>query len=169
MIRDGTCGSAPTEDASVTRARVGEMPMYQHILVPTDGTPLSASAVTKAVALAKTVGAKVTVLTVVHRLPTLGLGASQPYAEEFWRHARADAARRVGEAEQEAEQAGVACEVVTVEDRQPYEAIIETAEARGCDLIAMASHGRRGLSALVIGSETMKVLTHSKLPVLIYR
>jgi nucleotide-binding universal stress UspA family protein len=143
--------------------------MYQHILVPTDGTPLSASAVKEALSLAKTVGAKVTVLTVVHRLPTLALGPSNPYADEFRRDAHAEAERRLTEAEQEAKRVGVPCEVVKVEDRQPYEAIIETAGTRGCDLIVMASHGRRGISALVIGSETMKVLTHSKLPVLIYR
>jgi len=143
--------------------------MYQHILVPIDGTPHSASAVKQAVSLAKSIGAKVTVLTVVHRFPTLPLGISSTYADEFRRHAQSDAERSLAEAEQEAERAGVPCEIVKVEDRQPYEAIIETAGARGCDLIAMASHGRRGMSALVIGSETMKVLTHSKLPVFIYR
>lgn len=143
--------------------------MYRHILVPTDGTPLSAAAVKKAVSLAKSVGAKVTALTVVHRLPVLGLGGSYAYMDEFWRDAHAEADRRLGEAEEAAKRDGVPCDVVKVEDRQPYEAIIEAAEARGCDLIVMASHGRRGLSALVIGSETMKVLTYSKLPVLVYR
>jgi len=72
-------------------------------------------------------------------------------------------------AEQQAKQVGVPCEVVKVEHGQPFEAIIETAGARGCDLIAMASHGRRGISALLLGSETMKVLMHSKVPVLVYR
>jgi nucleotide-binding universal stress UspA family protein len=143
--------------------------MYQHILVPTDGSPLSASALNKAISLAKTVGAKVTVFTVVHRLPAMALGGSYTYMDEFWRHAQAEAERRLNEAEQEAKRNGVSCDVVKAEDRQPYEAIIDTAEARGCDLIVMASHGRRGISALVIGSETMKVLTHSKLPVLVYR
>lgn len=143
--------------------------MYRHILVPTDGTPLSAAAVKKAMSLARSVGAKVTALTVVHRLPVLGLGGSYAYMDEFWRDAHGEADRRLGEAEQEAKRDGVSCDVVKVEDRQPYEAIIEAAEARGCDLIVMASHGRRGLSALVIGSETLKVLTYSKLPVLVYR
>ncbi len=91
-------------------------------------------------------------LTVVARLPASPLGASNPYVDEFTRHAHADADRSLSEAEQEAKRVGVPCEVVKVEDRQPYEAIVETVEARGCDLIAMASHGRRGLSALVIGS-----------------
>ena len=144
--------------------------MYQHILVPTDGSPLSASAVENAMSLAKTVGAKVTVLTVVEQLPASAWSPhSLERADEFLRHAQAEAERRLTEAEQEAKRVGVPCEVVKVEDRQPYEAIIETAEARGCDLIAMASNGRRGISALVLGSETTKVLTHSKLPVLVYR
>jgi nucleotide-binding universal stress UspA family protein len=88
---------------------------------------------------------------------------------EYTRHAHAQAERLLAEAEQQAKLVGVPCEVVKVEHGQPYEAIIETAGARGCDLITMASHGRRGISALLLGSETMKVLMHSKLPVLIYR
>jgi len=146
--------------------------MFRHILIPTDGSPLSASAVEKAMSFAKSVGAKVTVLTVVARLPTSAWSGGPymyPHADEFRRHALAEAERSLTEAEQEAKRVGVPCEVVKVEDRQPYEAIIETAGARGCDLIAMASHGRRGISALVLGSEATKVLTHSKLPVLIYR
>ncbi|MCP1539774.1 universal stress protein [Methylorubrum extorquens] len=143
--------------------------MYQHILVPTDGTALSTSAVTNAVSLAKTMGAKVTVLTVVHRLPEMALGGSYTYMDEYRRHAQADAERRLSDAEQKAKREGVSCDAVKVEDRQPFEAIIETAEARGCDLIVMASHGPRGITALLIGSETMKVLTHSKIPVLVYR
>ena len=144
--------------------------MYQHILVPTDGSPLSAAAVEKAMSLAKSVGAKVTVLTVVARLPALAWSPhSLQRADEFRQHALAEAERSLTEAEQEAKRVGVPCEVVKVEDRQPFEAILEAAEARGCDLIAMASHGRRGISALVLGSEATKVLTHSKLPVLIYR
>ncbi|MCP2080160.1 UNVERIFIED_ORG: nucleotide-binding universal stress UspA family protein [Methylorubrum zatmanii] len=143
--------------------------MYQHILVPTDGTALSTSAVTNAVSLAKTMGAKVTVLTVVHRLPDMALGGSHTYMDEYRRHAQADAERRLSDAEKKAKREGVSCDAVKVEDRQPFEAIIETAEARGCDLIVMASHGPRGITALLIGSETMKVLTHSKIPVLVYR
>jgi nucleotide-binding universal stress UspA family protein len=144
--------------------------MYRHILIPTDGSPLSASAVEKGIALAKTLGAKVTALTVVEPFPVLR-GAPQSYdaSAEYTRHAHAQAERHLAEAEQQAKLAGVPCEVVKVEHGQPYEAIIETAGARGCDLITMASHGRRGISALILGSETMKVLMHSKLPVLIYR
>jgi nucleotide-binding universal stress UspA family protein len=65
--------------------------------------------------------------------------------------------------------AGVECETIQVEHEHPYQAIIDTADSKGCDLIVMASHGRRGISAIVLGSETVKVLTHCKIPVLVYR
>jgi nucleotide-binding universal stress UspA family protein len=84
-------------------------------------------------------------------------------------HSRAEAVRYLTEAERKAKALGVECKVVQVEHAHPYRAIIDTATTSGCDLIAMASHGRRGVSALVIGSETTKVLTHSSTPVLVYR
>jgi nucleotide-binding universal stress UspA family protein len=144
--------------------------MYRHILIPTDGSPLSASAVENGAMLAKAIGAKVTVLTVVEPFPALrGVPQSFDAPAEYTRSVNADADRRLAEAQQHAKRAGVDCEAMKVEHGQPYEAIIETARARGCDLIAMASHGRRGISALVLGSETVKVLTHSKVPVLTYR
>ena len=68
-----------------------------------------------------------------------------------------------------AKKLGVACELIRVEDEHPYRAIIDAAELKGCDLIVMASHGRRGIAAIVLGSETVKVLTHSRIPVLIHR
>ena len=144
--------------------------MYHHILIPTDGSPLSGSAVEKGIALAKALGAKVTVLTVVEPFPVMrGLPQSYDAPDEYTRRAHAEAEPGLAAAEQQAKQVGVPCEVVKVEHGQPYEAIIETAGARGCDLIAMASHGRRGISGLLLGSETTKVLMHSKLPVLVYR
>jgi nucleotide-binding universal stress UspA family protein len=144
--------------------------MYHHILIPTDCSPLSGSAVEKGIALAKALGAKVTVLTVVEPFPAMrGLPQSSDASAAYMRYAHAEADPRLAEAEQQAKQVGVPCEIVKVEHGQPYEAIIETADARGCDLITMASHGRRGISALLLGSETTKVLMHSKLPVLVYR
>ena len=148
--------------------------MYKHILIPTDGSTLSTAAVEQAMSLAKSLGAKVTVLTVVAPFSTLGLSAyaldQVPNAATDYQQAvQAGAKRRLAEAEQQAQQFGVQCETVVVEHTQPYWAIIETANARGCDLIAMASHGQSGISALLLGSETTKVLTHSKLPVLVYR
>jgi len=154
--------------------------MYLHILIPTDGSSLSASAVEKGVALAKTLGAKVTALTVTEPFPEMR-SIMEPFLEmegipplndapaEYTRQVNAEAERCLAEAAQYAKLVGIPCETVKVEHSQPYEAIIETAGARGCDLIAMASHGRRGISALILGSETMKVLMHSKLPVLVYR
>ena len=78
-------------------------------------------------------------------------------------------AKRLARVQEAAAAAGVACEVVHVEHEHPYEAIIDVAKTKGCDLIVMASHGRRGISAMVLGSETLKVLTHSTIPVLVYR
>ena len=135
--------------------------MFQHILVPSDGSLLSAAAVDKALDLASEIGAKVTVLTAVEPFHVLSTDSKQlaDTRATYERHAKAEAARYLAEAERKAKSVGV----------QPYKAIIETAKKSGCDLIAMASHGRRGVSALVIGSETTKVLTHSSIPVLVYR
>ena len=88
---------------------------------------------------------------------------------EYQKHARAYAETVLGTVSDAAKSAGVVCETLHVEHEQIYQAIIEAAEARRCDLIVMASHGRRGVSAVVLGSETVKVLTHSKIPVLVYR
>ena len=144
--------------------------MYQHILIPTDGSRLSAAALEKGMRFARDAGAKVTVVTVVEPFHVM---SSEPRLSEtrsvYEQHAKAEAARYLTEAERQAKALGVRCEVVQVEHDHPYKAIIETAANKGCDLIAMASHGRRGVSALVIGSETVKVLTHSSMPVLVYR
>jgi nucleotide-binding universal stress UspA family protein len=87
---------------------------------------------------------------------------AQGHANEEIRHHLADAARK-------AKAEGVPCTLLQVEHEHPYRAIIDTAKKSGCDLIAMASHGRRGVRALMVGSETTKVLTHSSIPVLVYR
>jgi nucleotide-binding universal stress UspA family protein len=88
---------------------------------------------------------------------------------EYERRARMQAAEILTDAQLKAKARGVPCEVEQVESDSPYDVIIKTADKRGCDLIAMASHGRRGVAAIVLGSETLKVLTHSKIPVLVYR
>jgi nucleotide-binding universal stress UspA family protein len=123
--------------------------MYRHILIPTDGSELAEQAVTNGLSLAKSLGAKVTVIIV---------------EEPAWLAYVASALNRAADA---AKQAGVPCDTIQVEDAQPYQAIIATAADRGCDLIVMASHGRSGLSAVVLGSVTNKVLTHTKIPVLV--
>jgi nucleotide-binding universal stress UspA family protein len=145
--------------------------MYKHILVPTDGSPLATRGVEHGIALAKTVGAAVTALTVtvpfhIFSLDTQMIEDTRPQYEA---RIKAKAAALLGAAADAAKAAGVPCNTVYVEHEQPYRAIIDTARAKGCDLIVMASHGRHGVSALVLGSETVKVLTHSTIPVLVHR
>ena len=146
--------------------------MYRHILIPTDGSELANRAVTHGLSLAKAVGAKVTVLTVeasfsVYDVPSSRMlqvtGAFAEHAE----HAKAHAAKVLGSAAAAATAAGVACETLQVEHDHPYEAIISAAQDKGCDLICMSSHGRSGIAAIVLGSVTHKVLTHTRIPVLV--
>jgi nucleotide-binding universal stress UspA family protein len=145
--------------------------MYHHILVPTDGSPLSTVAVEHALDFAGDANAKVTVLTVVspfHAFPSEAAELADRRAD-YERRTRMQAAEILTDAQHKAKARGVPCEVEQFESDSPYEVIIRTADERGCDLIAMASHGRRGVAAIVLGSETLKVLTHSKTPVLVYR
>ena len=145
--------------------------MYRHILIPIDGSELAEQAVTNGLSLAKSLGAKVTVIIVEQQ--ELSLGATsfvQGALEELSKYTEQNkiyAASALNRAVDAAKQAGVTCDTVQVKDEQPYQAIIATATDRGCDLIVMASHGRSGLSAVVLGSVTNKVLTHTKIPVLV--
>ena len=127
--------------------------MYQHILIPTDGSELAEHGVAHGLALAKSVGAKVSAINVVKPL----FAVTGDFASVLDRVANA------------AKEAGVSCETIQVENVQPYQAIIATAEDKGCDLIVMSSHGLSGLSMLPIGSVTNKVLTYAKTPVLVCR
>lgn len=133
--------------------------MYKHILIPTDGSQVARDAIPRAVALAKVLGAKVTGITVT--VP------SEVFADAT--RMLADAEKYLGEVKDAASAAGVSCSIIRAEHEQPYQAIIDAAKNNGCDLIVMASHGRHGVSALVLGSETVKVLTHCTVPVLVYR
>jgi nucleotide-binding universal stress UspA family protein len=146
--------------------------MYRHILIPTDGSELAGRAVRHGLALAKAVGAKVTALTVEAPFDVYTVPASRVYemSDAFAEHAeraKAHAQKVLNGVTEQARATGVACETVQIEQDHPYEAIIETAEQRGCDLIVMASHGRSGIAAIVLGSVTTKVLTHTKIPVLV--
>jgi len=145
--------------------------MYAHILLPTDGSELSKMALREGVDLARGLGARVTVITVTEPFHTLSanltLFADGP--EQYQKHMAALAGRHLDVAKKIAAAAGVACDTVHVEHEHPYQGIIETARDRGCDAILMASHGRRGMSAIVLGSETLKVLTHSTIPVIVFR
>jgi len=146
--------------------------MYRHILIPTDGSELASRAVRHGLALAKSVGAKVTALTVEGSFDVYTVPASKVYemSDAFAEHAertKAHAQKILSGVAEQARAAGVACETVQIEEDHPYEGIIETAEGRGCDLIVMASHGRSGIAAIALGSVTTKVLTHTKIPVLV--
>ncbi|MGB8337447.1 MAG: universal stress protein [Burkholderiales bacterium] len=146
--------------------------MFKRILIPTDGSELSRKAVNAGIEFAKAINAKVVGFYATERYPIMMYGEYIPVEaispEEFRRQEEARAKALLGYIEAAAKNAGVECSTEFIEAAQPYEAIIKTAENKACDLIYMASHGRRGLSALVLGSETNKVLTHSKVPVLVY-
>ncbi len=147
--------------------------MYKHILIPTDGSTHSAHAATDGVALAKATGARVTGLFVAPAPTPLVFEGLLPVAymqpEEHAALTAKAAARYLGAIERAASQAGVAFQGVTVTGEFPAQAIIDAAAQRKCDLIVMASHGRRGLAGVLLGSETQKVLTHAKVPVLVCR
>lgn len=144
--------------------------MYLHILVPTDGSEITAKAVSSAVALAATLGAKLTALSIKEPFPYSAISEMQPVPpQEFYDAQERIAAARVKAVVEAAAAAEVPCEAFTVESVHPWEAIVEQAKSLGCDLIVMASHGRRGVSALLLGSETQKVLTHCQVPVLVIK
>ena len=145
--------------------------MYRHILIPTDGSALSEQAIRHGVALARTFGAAVTALAVSPTFynPALDPAHVTVTPQEYERDCQARAEKHLAVARVDAGIAGVPCETLHVMNDEPYRAIVDTAGAKHCDLIVMASHGRRGMSALLLGSETTKVLTHSKIPVLVCR
>mgnify|MGYP000176178829 CR=1 FL=1 len=145
--------------------------MFKHVLIPTDGSDLSRKALLYGVQLAKESGAKVTALTVrppyvIGSMDMIGVVGSQ---DEFEAETQRYADYALTQAKMAGEAAGVRVDTVQDVGDQPYRAIIECARANDCDVIVMASHGRRGVSALLLGSETVKVLTHSTVPVLVYR
>jgi nucleotide-binding universal stress UspA family protein len=145
--------------------------MYKHILIATDGSELAAKAVTTGLALARQLGAKVTVLTATEPLSSLMMGETAAFAfplDDYEKAAKESAAGILAPVGETAKSMGVACETVHVPDF-PAEAIIETAKAKGCDLIVMSSHGRRGLARVLLGSQAVRVLTLSTVPVMICR
>jgi nucleotide-binding universal stress UspA family protein len=147
--------------------------MFKHILIPTDGSPVSAKAVRAGLAFAKQAGAKVTGYHAVENVPTHlygeGYVADKAMVAEFQRRRRAMAKKHIAAIAREALKAGVPFQpVVQISDR-PYEGIVEAAQKRKCDLILMSSHGRRGFDRLMLGSVTDKVIQRSKVPVLVYR
>jgi len=147
--------------------------MYKHILIPTDGSELSLKAVNHGIELAKVVKARVTSITVVSPSivfdfePEKFKGPSDDWGYKSLMEAFAS--KCLDQVKTEAVQRDVRCDVMYVEHEQPYQAIIDAATNEHCDLIVMASHGRGGIAAVVLGSVTLKVLTHSTIPVLVYR
>jgi nucleotide-binding universal stress UspA family protein len=146
------------------------MAMFNRILVPTDGSDITLKAVETAIGLAKSVNAKLYTLSVKEPFPYSAISEMQPTPpQEFFDAQERIASARVKDVREAAERAGLQCEGHTVEALHPWEAVIDHARRFECDLIVMASHGRRGVTALLLGSETTKVLTHSKVPVLVVR
>lgn len=147
--------------------------MFTHILVPTDGSQLSTRAVAAAVQLARENGAKLTFLNVQpeYTFPVMvDLPVSFDISQTEYQASATERAKQILEqARQEADKAGVTCDVQMMLHNQPWQAICQASRSLGCDLIMMASHGRRGFEAVLLGSETQRVLTHSKVPVLVYR
>jgi len=146
--------------------------MYRNILIATDGSALAGKAVAHGLGLAKAVGAKVTALIVEAPFNVFDVPESKirQMPEAFAQHAeyvKRHAGKVLGDVAEAAKKAGVPCDTVQVEHEQPYQAIIKTATDKGCDAIIMASHGRSGISAVLLGSVTNKVLTHTAIPVVV--
>ena len=145
--------------------------MFTHILLPTDGSALSETAIRKGIQLARSIGARVSGVTVVpeRKIYLYQTGVIVQSREETIREHKPAIARILETIGQAARAAGVSCETFFEISDYPHEAIVRAAERKNCDLIVMASHGRRGVAGVLLGSETQKVLTHSKVPVLVVR
>jgi nucleotide-binding universal stress UspA family protein len=145
--------------------------MFEHILLPIDGSALSEKAARSGVRLARTFGARVTAF---HMKPnpdgfTAIRDGFEKTREDYEREAEARSRALLSYVSRTAKAAGVACDVVSATGDDPFREIIKVANANRCDLVVMGSHGRRGIEAVLMGSETRKVLTHSQIPVLVYR
>lgn len=147
--------------------------MFKHILIATDGSPASNKAAKAGIALAGALGAKVTAYCAVEQLQPIyadeGYMMDQKMIDGFEESARKAGQKRVDAIGKMAKAASVPFSSVMTKADTPYEGIIAAAKKRKCDVIFMASHGRRGLSKLIMGSVTQKVLTHSRIPVVVYR
>ncbi|MBZ9906082.1 universal stress protein [Mesorhizobium sp. BR115XR7A] len=149
--------------------------MYKHLLIATDGSDLAGKGVAQGLTLAKGIGAAVTFVTVSEQFPIFAWGGAMAgyaagdelvtYQEEARRHGK----EVLDKCKASADAAGVSATLIHVEDKRPAEAILELSRAQGCDLIVMASHGRRGLGRLLLGSQTAEVLSYTEIPVLVVR
>ena len=144
--------------------------MYTRILVATDGSDITSKAVQAAIGLARLSGGSLVAISVKEPFPYSAISEMQPVPpQDFYDAQERIAAQRIKEVIGAAEASGLKCDGFTVEAIHPWEAILDHAKTAGCDLIVMASHGRRGMAALLLGSETSRVLTHSELPVLVVK
>jgi nucleotide-binding universal stress UspA family protein len=147
--------------------------MYKHILIPTDGSQTANKAVDAGIEFAREAKAKVTLFTAVPEYQPPGEGEIMARnAISLWDHERMSREKAHAVLQPAAERvrgAGIECDTAYAESARPYQAIIEAAQSRGCDLILMSSHGRHGLAELWHGSETREVLIHSRIPTLVYR
>ena len=147
--------------------------MFKHILIPTDGSQTALKAVRAGVTLAAETGAKVTAYCAQEPVPTRIYGegnlANKALVARFEEHAAEYAKQSVKAVQDEARAAGVTCSVLITKSALPSRGIVDAAEKRGCDAIFMASHGHRGLKKLLLGSVTNEVLTHTRIPVLVFR
>lgn len=148
--------------------------MFKHIMLPVEGDALSAKAVNECFSLARSIGAKVTVL---HVVPHVNMRVPVGFTSDIVGNLRKqhedeevkNAEKMLSEVEASAKASGVEFDNIVVVGDNPYEEIIDNAEKKHCDLIMMASHARRGLDAMIFGSETVRVLRHTKIPVLVVR
>ena len=148
--------------------------MFKNILMPTDGSKLADRAIIHGINLAKSLGAKVTLLSVVPEFrmiadESFAMPMSMQVKQRYEKEATARTEKKLATISARVTKAGLQCTSVVVSSDLPYQQIIEVARKRKCDLVVMASHGRRGLTGLLLGSETVTVLTHSKIPVLVVR
>jgi nucleotide-binding universal stress UspA family protein len=145
--------------------------MYKRILIPTDGSEASQRAILAGIDFAREVGAEVVGLTATPEFHVLSTDSAmlEDTPEQYAASSEARARRILADVEDAARGAGVPCRTEHVIDDDPYAGVIAAARNLGCDLIVMASHGRRGLKGLLLGSETQKVLVHSSIPVLVHR
>jgi nucleotide-binding universal stress UspA family protein len=145
--------------------------MFKHILLPTDGSELSEAAIRKGIQFAKSIGARVTGFYAMPEFHvfTYRTEMLEDTQEQFVKDTKAHADKYLAAIKKVANDAGVACDTLRATSDHPHEAILKAARDRGCDLIMMASHGRKGVQGMLLGSETHKVLTHSRIPVLVYR
>lgn len=145
--------------------------MFKHMLLPTDGSPLSESAAHNGIALARSLGARVTAFYAMSEFQAMAHKAHllEDTREQFERKTLKEAEKALDFVSHLAAQEGVACMREKLTNDHPHQAIVQAAEKLGCDLIFMASHGRKGIVGLLLGSETQKVLTHCNIAVLVHR